>query len=175
MNSLRRNIELKARLNSFDEALAVARRIATYQGCLHQVDTYFHCQQGRLKLREQTPGPNQVVWYARDSTPEIKASDYQLVETPDPVGLKQVLTAAWGVRAVVDKQRELFLFENVRVHLDKVRSLGGFIEFEAVLTPGDSDASGQELLERLQNAFSIAPSDLISGSYGEMVEPFSTA
>ncbi len=175
MNALRRNIELKARLHSFETALAVARKIAAYHGRLHQVDTYFHCQQGRLKLREQTPGPDQLVWYARESTPDIKASDYQLVETDDPVGLKQALTAAWGVRAIVDKRRELFLFENVRVHLDKVRSLGSFLEFEAVLAPNDSDTSGQELLEQLQNAFSIAPSDLISGSYGEMVEPFSTA
>jgi adenylate cyclase class IV len=166
-------MELKARLRSFEDAHAVASQLATYQGCLHQVDTYFHCPQGRLKLREQTPGQDQLVWYSRASTADVKPSDYRLVDTDDPAGLKEALTSAWGVRAVVDKSRDLFLFENARVHLDKVCNLGNFIEFEAVLAPEDSDASGRELLERLQNAFSIDPSDLISGSYGEMVEPFS--
>ena len=64
------NIELKARLNDLDAARAVAAAIATAQlPTQHQVDTYFHCCHGRLKLREIGGQPAQVVWYERPDEP----------------------------------------------------------------------------------------------------------
>ena len=51
----------------------------------------------------------------------------------EPALLKAALTAALGVRRVVDKRREIFLADNVRIHLDDVAGLGTFLEFEAVL------------------------------------------
>ena len=48
-----RNIELKARLADLDAARKTAVAIATERlGTQHQVDTYFHCRHGRLKLRQ---------------------------------------------------------------------------------------------------------------------------
>lgn len=48
-----RNIELKARLGDYEAALKAASAIATSRlGVQHQIDTYFHCRNGRLKLRE---------------------------------------------------------------------------------------------------------------------------
>ena len=43
------------------------------------------------------------------------------------------LEAALGVTCVVEKERRLFLFENVRIHLDDVAHLGCFVELESVL------------------------------------------
>ena len=44
-----RNIELKARVADLEAARAVAARIATERPVAQQqVDTYFHCRQGRL-------------------------------------------------------------------------------------------------------------------------------
>ena len=49
----RTNIELKARLASLETAREVASRLATERlEDQRQVDTYFHCREGRLKLRE---------------------------------------------------------------------------------------------------------------------------
>ncbi len=165
-----RNIELKARLTDLDAARRVAEKIATKRlAAQRQIDTYFHCRQGRLKLRQIDALSAQLVWYARDDRPGPKASDYLLVPIGDPETLKAALSAALGVRAVVQKHREIFLYHNVRIHLDEVTGLGTFLEFEAVLGPETGDAEGETQLDRLTEQFGVAPADLLSGSYADMV------
>lgn len=166
-----RNIELKARLEDLDAARKVAETIATERlGTQRQVDTYFHCKHGRLKLREINAQKAELVWYARGDQPGPKASDYQLVRVPDPAKLKAALTAALGIRGVVEKRREIFLHDNVRIHLDDVTGLGRFLEFEAVLGPGIDDAAGRAQLDRLIERFAIAEADLLPGSYGDTLD-----
>jgi predicted adenylyl cyclase CyaB len=70
---------------------------------------------------------------------------------------------------VVEKTRTLFLWRNVRIHLDEVADLGSFIELEAVLSGEHDDAEGQQQLVFLQREFGIAPDDLIETSYLEMI------
>ena len=61
-----RNIELKARLADYAAAQKVAETVATRRlGTQHQIDTYFHCGQGRLKLRQIDRLRAELVWYAR--------------------------------------------------------------------------------------------------------------
>jgi adenylate cyclase class IV len=61
-----RNIEIKARLSDLAAARQTAAAVATKRlGAQHQVDTYFHCREGRLKLREVDGLSAQLVWYAR--------------------------------------------------------------------------------------------------------------
>ncbi len=165
-----RNIELKARLGDLESARRVAARIATETlGVQEQVDTYFTCGHGRLKLREIDDVSAQLVGYARADRPEPKASDYQLVPIADPEALKAALTATLGVRCVVRKRREIFLYHNVRIHLDEVAGLGTFLEFEAVLGPDVDDSTGQAQLQELSAIFALNPADLLSGSYADMI------
>jgi predicted adenylyl cyclase CyaB len=168
--SLARNIELKARLRDLAAAREVARRLATASlGIQQQTDTYFHCYHGRLKLREIGGQNAQLVCYERPDTPDAKGSDYRLIDVPDPAALKQALSSALGVRVVVAKRREIYLVNNVRIHLDEVAELGEFIEFEAVLSAGRDDASGHRQLAELQAAFGIQPDDLLAGSYADLL------
>ena len=111
-----------------------------------------------------------MVWYARPDEPGPKACDYVLVPVSDPAPLKAALAAALGARGVVRKRREIFLHHNVRIHLDEVAGLGSFLEFEAVLGPGIDDAAGRAQLDQLIREFGIQPADLLTVSYGEMVE-----
>lgn len=169
--SLRRNIELKARLANYSAARSIAARVADrFVKRLRQTDTYFHAPQGRLKLREHEAGEAELIWYARENQPQPKGSDYRLVAAPDPAQLKAALSSALGVRCVVRKSRELFLFGKVRIHLDQVVELGDFLEFEAVLSPGEEDAAGHQALNRLMEEFGIAGSDLLTDSYSDMLE-----
>ena len=166
-----RNIELKARLASLDAARAIARRLATGPNCLEtQVDTYFVCRQGRLKLRQINGTRAQLVWYSRSDRPDAKASDYQLVNVAEPEPLKQALAAAWGTLVVVEKRREIYLWHNVRIHLDDVAGLGKFIEFEAVLGSGVDDHRGRAQVAWLRDEFRIAPGDLLDGSYSDLLQ-----
>lgn len=164
-----RNIELKARVRSLDEADRVCGELAAWHAREHQVDTYFICRNGRLKLRERDGSPAQLVWYARCDGPEPRASDYELVTIEQPATLKHALAAALGVVVVVEKDREVYLHRNVRIHLDHVSGLGEFVEFEAVLAPGDDESTAAQLVEWLAGQIGIAPADRVAGSYSDLL------
>lgn len=163
------NIELKARLTDVDRARRIATELATKRlEPQHQVDTYFHCRSGRLKLRQIDGLTAQLIWYERPDREGAKASDYRLVPVANPETLKAALAGALGIRSVVEKRREIFLWHNVRIHLDEVTGLGTFLEFEAVLGPAVAAAAGHAQVEELIGRFGIAHPDLVRGSYGEM-------
>jgi len=165
------NVELKARLKDIEGARRVAAEIATRRlETEHQVDTYFHCQHGRLKLRQIDGLRAQLIWYDRPNLEGPKGSHYHLVPVANPETLKAALAAALGVRKVVDKRREIFLWHNVRIHLDDVAGLGAFVEFEAVLGPEVDEPTGRSQVEQLMRRFNIEPADLLSASYGELLD-----
>jgi adenylate cyclase class IV len=165
----RRNIELKAKLSSLDQARKTAEQVATRRlGMQHQVDTYFRCAAGRLKLREIDGQSAQLIWYFRPDHPETRGSQYFLLEVHDPVVLKRMLESGLGIWQVVTKRREIFLYHNVRIHLDDVERRGSFLEFEAVLGPGHGDEEGADRVAFLRAAFGLADQDLLSGSYADL-------
>lgn len=165
-----RNIELKARLADFEVARLTAQALgATHAGVERQVDTYFAVPQGRLKLREINDREARLVGYVRPNDLQAKASDYTLVPVVVPLQLKELLASALGVVAVVSKRREIFLWHNVRIHLDQVDGLGTFLEFEAVLAPDESDESGRRQVAELRAAFGIADGDLLAASYADLL------
>ena len=48
------------------------------------------------------------------------------------------------VEAIVEKSRELYLYDGTRIHLDKVKSLGVFLELETVVDErGEEDAENR--------------------------------
>ncbi len=76
-----------------------------------------------------------------------------------------------GVWRVVRKRREIFLFENVRIHLDEVESLGPFMELEAVFDGSASaGAQQQRKLARLRERLRIRDADLVAGSYEALLD-----
>ena len=165
-----RNIELKARLADIDAARTKAQEITTKGLCpQHQTDTYFHCREGRLKLRQIDGISSQLIWYARADREGPKVSVYQLVPISNPETLKAALASALGIRCVVEKRREILLVDNVRIHLDDVVGLGTFLEFEAVLADETQDAADRTRLNELAAYFGIAPVDLLAVSYADMM------
>ncbi len=168
-----RNLEIKARIDDPAAARAVAQRMAAKRlGTQQQVDTYFACRRGRLKLRQIDGLSAQLVWYSRPDEPGPKPSEYLLVPVANPETLKSALAAALGVVRVVRKRREIFLVENVRIHLDEVAGLGTFLELEAVLDAhGErtgAEQAARQLLARLLAEFEVGPDSLLSRSYADM-------
>lgn len=163
------NVELKARLASLDHARSIAVQLATERlEDQHQVDTYFDCRQGRLKLREINDQRAELIWYDRPDQAEPKPCRYFRIPVPDPAAVKQALEAALGILVVVAKHREIYLADNVRIHLDRVVQWGTFLEFEAVLDPETSVEQGRQQVERLRQRFGISPVDLLTGSYADL-------
>jgi predicted adenylyl cyclase CyaB len=165
----RRNIELKARYDDLSRARRLCQGIdARDAGLLVQTDTYFNVAKGRLKLREIEPKEAQLIWYSRSNHAQSRASEYVIVPVSDPTALKHILSLSLGVLTQIHKQRELLLWQNVRIHLDQVDGLGTFVEFEAVLSPIDDEASGHARIAELRKSLLIQEEDLIQGSYSDL-------
>lgn len=165
------NIEIKARVNDFVALQRKAEQLSdTPCREIPQLDTFFNCHNGRIKLRELGPQHGQIVFYQRADVSGPKHSEYQIFETDDPLGLKTILSEAYGVRGVISKVRYLYMVGQTRIHLDEVDGLGQFIELEVVLLPGQDDAEGQSIAEGLMQKLGINPADLIETAYMDMVE-----
>ena len=171
MTAPRRNIELKARCADLRAASHAAEELgAKRQGILQQLDTYFHCRNGRLKLRE-TAGDAvaQLIWYARADSTDFRGSDYYVLPIPKPLETRLALAAALDVRGEVRKRRELWLWHNVRIHLDDVADLGTFVEFEAVMAEGEREEDSLDRLATLTQALDIGERDRIAVSYSDLL------
>lgn len=167
---LRRNVELKVRLPDLEKVRRVACELATQRlGTQQQVDTYFRVAHGRLKLRVINGEHAQLVWYERPDQVAAKTSHYRLVDVADPAGLTAALDAACGRLIEIVKQREIYLFHNVRIHLDEVRELGCFLEFEAVLQPGEAIDKGERQVALLAERFGLAADQQIAASYSDLL------
>ena len=164
------NIEIKARTDSFDHIREeLGRRRSRFEGKDHQIDTYFNVPQGRLKLREGNI-ENALIFYEREDREGPKHSGVILCKMEPKTDIKDVLSHSLGIRAVVDKKREIYYLDNVKVHLDQVRGLGEFIEIEATVEMGESLEILKGQVEELMEAFGIKDENLLSGSYCDMVK-----
>ncbi len=166
----RENVELKARVGGHERSRRVCEELgAESRRVLVQRDTYFVTAHGRLKLREEEGSAAQLISYRRPDSTGARSSRFRLVEVTDAEGLRQALSEALGVRAVVAKRRHLYMWEGVRIHLDEVEGLGAFVEFEAPVA-ADGGGAARALVERLRAAFGIADFDLVAGSYVDLTE-----
>ena len=165
------NIEIKARVCDFERLQRAAAQLSEAPcQVIPQVDTFFNCPHGRIKLRELSTNHAQLIFYQRADITGPKHSEYQIFETGDPAGLKSILTAAYGVRGVVAKTRYLYMVGQTRIHLDVVEGLGIFLELEVVLQPGQADAEGQRIAHQLMPQLGIEDADLIDAAYMDLVE-----
>jgi predicted adenylyl cyclase CyaB len=162
------NIELKARVDSLERIAETCRTLgAEPSGTLHQVDTYFHVSGGRLKLRDFRDGRAELIHYHRPDVEGPKRSDYEVVPTDPALGA--ILGRALGTIATVEKRRDLWMWRNVRIHLDDVKRLGQFLEFEAVVSEAFPESICHAHVARLRDVFSIRDQDLLATSYLEMI------
>jgi predicted adenylyl cyclase CyaB len=166
----KRNLELKARCADLAAAAKAAESLgAQRQALLVQTDTYFRAPHGRLKLREHEAGRAELIAYSRPDHPEFRASEYHVVPVPNPAELKAALALALGVRGEVRKRRELYLWHNVRIHLDDVDGLGTFVEFEAVMSPGEAESGSMERLRVLSKSLGVRDQDRVAQSYSDLL------
>jgi adenylate cyclase class 2 len=165
-----RNLELKAQDRDPCRSVQACEELgADDRGTLTQRDTYFEASRGRLKLREEPDAVAHLIAYERPDLAGNKESRYRLIEVPDPVELQEALAAVLGITVVVSKTRRLFIFEGVRIHLDRVDSLGDFIEFEGVAADDGDPGAFAKLLDDLRGSFGIRDEDLLDGSYSDLL------
>ena len=165
------NIEFKARMRDEKRVRAALKSLnPRVAGTDHQIDTYFHTASGRLKLRQGTI-ENSLIFYERQNKAQVRPSRVLLQEFTDRQStrtLRRMLASALGVAAVVDKVREIYFVDNVKIHLDRVRRLGKFLEVEALAKKGNLRRARSQA-EEVKKLFGVLPQDLLSHSYSDLI------
>ncbi|RLE26913.1 MAG: adenylate cyclase [Acidobacteria bacterium] len=165
-----RNIEIKA---TVEDPAALQRRVEAIadqeQTELQQVDTFFQCSTGRLKLREFGDSPAELIYYQRSNKAGPKESSYFVAPVPDPGVMKQLLDAADGTLGVVKKRRLLYLIGQTRIHLDQVEGLGSFMELEVVLQDHQATDDGVVIAQDLMKRLDIREDQLVDTAYFDLL------
>jgi len=175
-----RNVEIKAKLGTkerFDQVCARAEAISDQpMKVLEQYDTFFHCEDGRLKLRVlMDSGVGHLIYYQRGDQGGPKQSVYNIYVTDDPLRLETVLKNALGATGEVQKTRQLYMVGQTRIHLDTVKGLEGyFMELEVVLTQEQTEEEGQAIATDLMQKLGIRKEDLLEGAYMDLLRTTSS-
>lgn len=143
------NIEIKVLINNFKDILEKLKKSnAKYKGEIIQINTYYSCKAGRLKIRETDNKSYQLVFYQRPDLSERKISNYEVIDIAKSqvVNLRKVLKMIFGEKTIVEKRRALWIYKNTRIHLDRVKKIGNFLELET-LVKGDLKKARKEYKE----------------------------
>jgi len=164
-------VELKARVDDLAETRdKLIEHGAERVGIFHQVDTYYEVPRGRLKLRE-VEGKNDaaLIYYERENVANPKKSSVSILTIPQPQAFKQILALIMKAKAVVNKIREIYIYQGVQVHLDTVRSLGYFVEFElATSSYMERQKKDASKLDKLREQLNINAQNLERHSYSDL-------
>jgi adenylate cyclase, class 2 len=161
-------IELKARCADHARIREILQsKNARFVGTDHQVDTYFRVPSGRLKLREGNI-ENSLIFYSRPNQAGPKQSDVTMSAVSANSDLREVLAKALGVLVTVDKQREIYFVDNVKVHLDEVVGFGQFIEVEVMGNSAEAEALRKQR-ESFKREFAVSENDLVQVSYSDLL------
>jgi adenylate cyclase class IV len=162
------NVECKYELRDF----ALARTIALATGCtfiasLKQKDTYYRLTTGRLKRRECIGESPEYIFYDRSDDSRPRLSNFMIyTESEAQTRFGSHPLSVW---ITVTKTRELFMFENVRIHLDTVENLGTFLEFEALVSPSHHMSQCHATLAALKSKFAPTLGEPLSTSYSDLL------
>ncbi|CAN9508389.1 unnamed protein product [Ophioblennius macclurei] len=164
------NVEIKAKVSDVEQFAQKAAQLSQSDGTIiRQHDTFFKCNNGRLKLRDLMDGSGQLIFYERPDTDGPKLSRYSISPTKDPQSLQTVLADALGVKGEVKKERRLFLIGQTRVHLDSVEGLGHYMELEVVMRPEQTVEEGQQVAEDLMQQLGVSQQSLVTGAYMDLL------
>ncbi|PWB42937.1 MAG: hypothetical protein C3F12_13620 [Candidatus Methylomirabilota bacterium] len=164
------DLELKARCDDLGGLRARCESLgAEGQEPERQIDTYFTVAAGRLTLRETLESGAALIHYLRDDVAGPQACHYDLYPVEDPEGLKAMLANALGVSVVVAKRRQTFVLGGVRVHLDKVQGLGGFVELHGTVEEPKELPLVADQVEGVRQTLGIDAQALVKESYAALV------
>ena len=166
-----KNVEIKAYSADFVGQSAIARSLSAAEPVIiQQEDVFFNVPEGRLKLRILSPDRAELIFYRRPNQQGPKISEYEISVSKDPEGLKNILKSAYGIRNTVVKTRYLYISGRTRIHLDKVESLGEFVELEVVLADTESIEDGEKEAQLLMNNLNISHDQLIEVAYIDLLD-----
>ncbi len=166
-------VELKARVDDHDFLRKILSALgAKHAGTFQQTDSYFKVPEGRLKLREvKDDSVAELIYYERENIEGPKSDDAFILRVQEPEELKKILKKILTPLIVVEKVREIYRYAGTQIHLDTVKKLGKFIEFERQTTDNPKSVEKDRLiLEKLMENLKINSNNLESLSYSDLAQ-----
>lgn len=161
-----KNLEIKVKLDSFSEIEKKLKLIeAKYFRIIVQQDNYFKSPKGILKLRLEE-SKKELILYNRNESSEKRWSDYKIWEIEDDAQI-EMLKDILETEVIVEKKRKLFIYENTRIHLDEVESIGKFLELESVVV--DNDESAQREYYFVYDSLGLSDYEELRCSYRDLI------
>jgi predicted adenylyl cyclase CyaB len=136
---------------------------------MKQCDYYFTLGADKEKLRVIDDTEYQLITYRRLEKRGRKDSHYD-IKVLD-VGEKDALLNFRKVIKQVNKTRDLWLYENTRIHVDRVEHLGDFLELETVIR-NISLKAGESEFKAVVNRLHIDTASSVPASYSDLVPAF---
>ena len=160
------NLELKIKVGSHQK---VRERLvdlgADNIGVLNQRDVYYNIPEGLLKLRIENEKES-LIFYERDEKGSNRWSDFDVIKF-ESTGGEDFLSKIFPVETVVVKVRELYIYDNTRIHLDEVKNLGSYLELETLVLKGKEEA--KERFENIITILRLDTSKQIRKSYRDLL------
>lgn len=163
------DIEIKARCKDH----ALIRKILKAHGAkklgkFKMQDIYFNVQKGRLKTRVGDI-KDILIQYQRENKKTPKRSDFLVSTIDKKSNIIPSLINALGIKIIVDKEREIYIRDNVRFHVDRVINLGRFIEIEV---RGEREKDIKKLRKQMSQylkLFKISKRSMVANSYSDLL------
>lgn len=161
-----RNLEIKIPLYSLKDVKhrLKSNRIGLKE-TLIQKDVYYSVNSGLLKLRIENEKFS-LIHYQRNEESSKRWSDYEFVNLSNG-NVEKFFSRIMKKEVVVSKIRELYLYNNTRIHLDKVKGLGSFIELETMVKNGLADA--QKRFNNMIKILELNTENEIRASYRDLI------
>jgi predicted adenylyl cyclase CyaB len=166
---MRKNYEIKISVKDIKELEKAVRKLLRSKKHKHfiesQKDIYYNIDGGRLKLRIINDEIGNLIYYNRNEHNKKRVSNYIISATKNFKELDEILRKFFDIFIIVDKRREIYTYDNVRIHLDKVKKLGSFLEIEVIY---DSFKDAKKTMNDLVNYFSLNENEFIKDSYSDL-------
>ena len=165
-----RNIEIKASIENIEGLeLKIVKLADSEASEIVQDDTFFNCANGRLKLRTFSETRGELIFYKRANESGPRECFYLKTETTEPAVLRESLGLAYGTAGRVQKRRSLYFSGRTRIHLDRVKDLGNFLELEVVLGDNETAEKGIEEASVILDQLGIKESNLVESAYVDLL------
>ncbi len=131
-----------------------------------QVDVYYKIPDGRLKIRNSS-GEKSIIYYKRNEDGKERWSNFEVIKVNNPEEWIKFFDKFLERLIVVDKHRTLYHLENTRIHFDKVKNLGNFVELETKVVTSKKDARKE--FEKILNLLGLKTDNQILNSYSNLI------
>lgn len=164
---MRKNFEIKCRIRNLS---AIKEKLSSDRNYKYSVekqrDIYYKVKSGRLKLRIINEKNSDLIYYNRKEKNRERVSNFVISSTLNSKELNFILSEQFEVMVIVNKQREIFVKDNIRIHLDTVHKLGKFLEIEIMFKDLNK---AKKLMAELKDLFNLSPKDFIKSSYSDLL------